>query len=189
MSKQKEFGASNVGIPHAFTVSFTPGTILFTKLRNARATLRSSGFSSFMYVLFLAVFARLALMGMPPALKNDSEEPSSLFLSHPLERRALRERTFGRQDAGDATRDSLALGSLTCQCVALGNDAVPGFQYKPLCFPAASNSARQWRNTICVFCVESSAPKPLPPSTGSKPTPSDILRRSGGTGASRAPPV
>src|ERR1700686_3371954 len=108
MSKQKEFGASNVGIPHAFTVSFTPGTILFTKLRNARATLRSSGFSSFMYVLFLAVFARLALMGMPPALKNDSEDTSSLFLSHPLERRALREGILGRHEEGAAPRVSLA---------------------------------------------------------------------------------
>jgi hypothetical protein len=56
--------------------------------------LRSSGFSSFMYALFLAVFARLAFMEMPPPLKNESEDTSSLFLLQFLEMQAPGEARF-----------------------------------------------------------------------------------------------
>src|SRR5216684_2326137 len=65
MKKQKGCGASNVGIPHAFTVSFAPGTVFFTKLRNARATSRSSGWSSRTYGLFFVDLRGCALMKTP----------------------------------------------------------------------------------------------------------------------------
>src|ERR1700674_120685 len=85
MKKQNGSFRSKVGIPQALTVSFVPGTHFLIKLRNPRTTLRSSGFSSFTYELFLATFPLMAFMGMPPALENETEDTSSLFLSHPLE--------------------------------------------------------------------------------------------------------
>src|ERR1700676_525677 len=71
MYKKKGPWASNVGTPHALTVSLTLGTIFFTKLFNPRTTLRSSGFSFCAYGLFDFFSPRgLALMLIPPAVET-----------------------------------------------------------------------------------------------------------------------
>src|SRR6267142_6955512 len=65
MKKQNGSFRSNVGTPHALTVSLVPGTHFFTKLRNPRTTFRSSGFSSRTYALFLRFLPLPAFTGIP----------------------------------------------------------------------------------------------------------------------------
>jgi len=83
----------------------------------------------------------------------------------------------------------LALRSLICDCLPGENAPVPGFKNQLLCFSAVSTCVRQFRNTICVFCVESSRPKKLPPSGGSMPTTCENSCRSAVTWAPIVPPT
>src|SRR5882672_4457106 len=75
MKKQNGSFRSNVGIPHALTVSLVPGTHFFTKLRNPRTTFRSSWFSSLTCALFLRFLPLPAFTGIPPSWKRVARRP------------------------------------------------------------------------------------------------------------------
>src|SRR6267378_3881781 len=75
MKKQNGSFRSNVGIPHALTVSLVPGTHFFTKLRNPRTTFRSSGSSSRTYVLFSRFLPLPVFTGIPPSWKCVAQCP------------------------------------------------------------------------------------------------------------------
>src|ERR1700682_1636573 len=85
MKKQNGSFRSNVGTPHALTVSLMPGTHFFTKLRNPRTTFRSSRFSLRTYALFLSLlplraFTGISLHGMSRTMLRRAGKRSRLSL-------------------------------------------------------------------------------------------------------------